>query len=164
MDIERVVDTVGGRQKRGAQGLLLPLFALVCVWPAACGGSNTATPKAMWKDMNHDERMAYMKKTVFPRMRAEFAAFDPKDFGEMNCATCHGDGAKDKTFKMPNPKLPKLPGSEEGFKKLSEEHPDVTRFMMTKVVPQMAAFLGEEPYDPKTHQGFGCFRCHTKKD
>jgi hypothetical protein len=164
MDIARGVATVGRLRDRGSPGLLLLVFGLVPVALAACGRSDSPNPKGPWKDMNHDERLAYMKKTVFPRMKAEFAAFDVKDFGEMNCATCHGDGAKDKTFKMPNPKLPKLPGSEEGFKKLSEEHPDVTRFMMTKVVPLMASFLGEEPYDPKLHRGFGCFRCHPKKE
>jgi hypothetical protein len=31
------------------------------------------------------------------------------------------------------------------------------------VEPQMASLLGEEPFDPKTKQGFSCFRCHTQK-
>jgi hypothetical protein len=156
------------RRMNKNQGALLLAVAYAATFGLSCGGSPPKEAKSgastVWKDMKHDERMAYMKKTVFPKMKSEFVAFDAKDFGEMNCATCHGDGAKDKTFKMPNPKLPKLPGTEEGFKKLTEEHPDVTKFMMTKVVPQMASFLGEEPYDPKTHQGFGCFRCHTKKE
>jgi hypothetical protein len=26
----------------------------------------------------------------------------------------------------------------------------------------MAAFVGEPPYNTKTHEGFGCFRCHPK--
>ena len=33
--------------------------------------------------------------------------------------TCHGDSAKDGSFKMPNPKLLKLPADEAGFKKLT---------------------------------------------
>src|SRR5579863_4437174 len=142
---------------------LLLVAAFLC--EAACGGSPSADskPAKAWKDMDHEERAAYMKKTVCPKMKAEFIAFDAKEFGDMNCATCHGDGAKDKTFKMPNPKLPKLPATPEGFKKLGEEHPDAVQFMRTKVVPDMAALLGEAPFDPKTHQGFGCFECHTKK-
>jgi len=146
-------------------------FALLAAAIAAGGvgtscSSEERSPRTgvPWKDLTHEERLAYMKSTVMPKMKSEFAAFDAKDFGDMNCATCHGDGAKDKSFKMPNPKLPKLPTTEEGFKKLSEEHPDAVKFMRTKVVPDMAALLGVSPYDPKTHQGFGCFQCHPKKE
>jgi hypothetical protein len=27
-------------------------------------------------------------------------------------------------------------------------------------VPKMAGLLGEEPYNPETGKGFGCFSCH----
>ncbi len=145
---------------------------------AACGGSQgssapaappssqgaTAAPatSVAWKDMNHEQRLDYMKKSVLPKMKDEFVAFDAKRYAEMNCATCHGDGAKDGTFKMPNPKLPKLPADESGFKKLMEQKPEATKFMGGKVVPDMASLLGEAPYDQQTHQGFGCFECHAK--
>jgi hypothetical protein len=36
-------------------------------------------------------------------------------------------------------------------------------FMGKKVVPTIANLLGEEPFDPKTGKGLGCFECHTKK-
>jgi hypothetical protein len=35
--------------------------------------------------------------------------------------------------------------------------------MAKQVVPTVAGLLGEQPYDPKTQQGFGCLECHTKK-
>jgi hypothetical protein len=35
-------------------------------------------------------------------------------------------------------------------------------FMVKTVVPQTAALLGQQPYDPATKAGFGCFGCHTK--
>ena len=135
----------------------------------SCGGSSKSdedkpVPKAPWKDQTHDERLVYMKKVVFPKMKPEFVAFDAKDFGDMTCVTCHGPGAKDKSFKMPNPKLPKLPATEDGFNKLKEKHPEAVKFMMEKVVPDMAALLGESPYSPQTHLGFGCFRCHPKEN
>jgi hypothetical protein len=121
-------------------------------------------PGTAWKDMKREERLAYMKKTVFPKMKAEFVTFDADTYKDMTCATCHGDGAKDKSFKMPNPKLPHLPTTEAGMKKMRDDCPGVFDFMAKKVAPDMAALLGEAPYDPKTHQGFGCFRCHTKKE
>lgn len=145
------------------KGLAVPAALLLL---SACGGSSSsersALPTRPWKDQDHDERMITMKKVVWPAMKAEFAAFDPKQYDAVSCETCHGPGAKDKTFKMPNPKLPKLPATPEGFEKLKKEHPDMMRFMSETVVPRMAGFLGEKPYDPKTHQGFGCFRCHPK--
>jgi hypothetical protein len=92
-------------------------------------------------------------------MKDDFATFDAKHYGGMNCATCHGDGAKNGTFKMPNPKLPKL-NPANGFKKHMDKKPEVTKFMMEKVVPDMAKLLDTQPYDPKTNTGFGCMSCH----
>lgn len=126
----------------------------------------TAAPDAggalAWKDMNHDQRRDYMKSTVLPKMKAEFAAYDSKHFGNITCGTCHGDGMKDGSFKMPNPKImPKIPNDMPSFEKLSKDKPDAVKFMSTKVVPLMAQMLGEEPMDPKTGKGFGCHECHT---
>jgi hypothetical protein len=146
---------------------------------AACGGSTapappTATPaaapsasseaapagSAKWSDLNRDQRMAYMKKVVLPKMKETLVTFDPKEFEHVTCMTCHGRGAKDGSFKMPNPDLPKL-SPEGGFKKHIEQKPEITKFMMSKVLPQMAELLNTAPYDPKTHLGFGCFGCHA---
>jgi cytochrome c553 len=122
-----------------------------------------ADPGLLWKDMDHDQRVRFMKSVVLPRMRTAFAKFDAEQYSEMKCVACHGDGAKDKTYKMPNPKLPRLPTDEAGWKKLTEAEPEAVKFMSEVVVPTMAGLLGEKPYDPATHQGFGCFRCHTPK-
>jgi hypothetical protein len=104
--------------------------------------------------------MAYMKKVVLPKMKETFTAFDPKDFEHVTCLTCHGAGAKDGSFKMPNPDLPKL-SPADGFKKHMDKKPEITKFMMSKVLPTMAELLNTQPYDPKTHLGFGCFGCHA---
>jgi hypothetical protein len=107
--------------------------------------------------------MAYMKSAVMPKMGPLFHDFDAKAFPNPKCVLCHGPGAKDGSFKMPNPALPKLPATPEGFKKLHDKMPQVVDFMAKQVEPTMAALLGEQPFDMKTQKGFGCFDCHTKK-
>jgi len=113
--------------------------------------------------MTKAQRMQHMKTVVFPTMKTSFQGLDPDQYADFKCATCHGDGVADKTFKMPNPKLPKLPTDEAGFQKVAAEKPEVVKFMMETVVPKMADMLDEKPYDRTTHQCFGCFRCHTAK-
>jgi hypothetical protein len=112
--------------------------------------------------MTGDQKKDYMKTVVFSKMKDDFVAYDDKHYTNMTCVTCHGEGAKAGNFKMPNPALPKLPGDPAGFKALMEQKPAAMKFMGGKVVPDMAQMLGEPPFDPQTHQGFGCFRCHTK--
>ncbi len=133
--------------------------------PAAATTAAAAGTTLAWKDMNHDQRLDFMKTTVLPKMKAEFAAYDSKRFGNITCGTCHGDGAKDGSFKMPNPKImPKIPNDKDGFAKIMKDQPDAVKFMGGKVVPMMAQMLGEEPYDMKTGKGFGCHECHTAPD
>jgi hypothetical protein len=110
--------------------------------------------------MSHDQRLELMKTVVMPKMKELFSAFDPKHYSDMKCTTCHGDGVKDKTFKMPNPKLPKLSFTDH-FKKHMDKKPEMTKFMMEKVVPEMATLLGTQPFNPETKQGFGCMGCHN---
>ena len=159
---------------------LLAASSLVCAaaFLAACEGTRheektSAEPTGQaqldshapsaWASMSHDQRADLMKRKVLPQMKAAFSAVEPDEFSKMNCATCHGAGAKDKSFKMPNPALPKLPAGTdaEGWARLAAEEPEMMAFMKTQVVPQMAAILGEKPYDPATHEGFGCVECHT---
>jgi hypothetical protein len=154
-------------------------FSLVFVL-AACGGSQPAAdspappaadsaaappadaaPPEAFHDMNRDQRMMFMKETVMPKMQAEFQKFDAKRYAEFSCATCHGSGAKQGTFTMPNPELPKLPSTAEGFKPLMEKQPEMMKFMGEVVKPTMQQLLKEEPFDPATGKGFGCMECHT---
>jgi hypothetical protein len=116
-----------------------------------------------WKDMTHEQKMAVMKSKVLPKMSDDFQGVDKKKYAEFGCKTCHGEGAKDGGFKMPNPKLPKLPTDPAGFKALAAKKPDIMKFMGEKVKPDMANLLGVEQFEPgKNESGFGCYNCHEK--
>jgi hypothetical protein len=132
---------------------------------AAAAGSTAGKvvgpPEVAWADMGKDQRLEYMKSVVLPRMKQVFSSFNPDRYGKMNCVSCHGDSAADGSYKMPNPRLPKLPTSSEGFKKLAQEKPAVMEFMKNEVKPRMAAMLGVPEYNPETKSGFGCMECHT---
>jgi hypothetical protein len=117
-----------------------------------------------WDKWSHDQKLAYMKSDVMPKMGKVFHDFDAKKYDEPKCILCHGAGVKDGSFTMPNPDLPKLDLSPAGFKKLKAKHAKVFEFMAKQVEPAMADLLGEPVYDPKTQHGFGCLGCHTLVD
>lgn len=162
------------RAPRSAQALAvaagLALGALSCAettpsGPTPANGNATGKlagpPEVGWADMNKDQRIDYMKSVVLPRMKVAFTSFNPDRYSGMNCVTCHGDSAADGSFKMPNPRLPKLPATPEGFKLLAEEKPAVMEFMKNEVKPKMASMLGVPDWNPETKSGFGCMECHT---
>jgi len=126
---------------------------------AAPAVSAAPTEKA-WKDKTHDEKLAQMKTVVMPKMKEIFQAFDPKDFKDFTCKTCHGPGAKKGDFAMPNKSLPKL-SFKDNLAKHMKEHPKAVKFMQEQVVPEMAKALGVKPFDPTTKEGFGCGNCHV---
>jgi hypothetical protein len=136
--------------------------------PSASAAPVTAGPPAApgpgeWDKWSHDQKLAYMKAAVMPKMKDVFSSFDSAKYGDMKCKLCHGKGAEDGSFKMPNPDLPKLPKTPDGFKKLAKDKGKIMTFMKEQVMPTMAGLVGEPPIDPKTGTGFGCMECHTQK-
>ena len=123
-----------------------------------------AAKKIDWENMKFEERKKYMKSTVLPEMKKRFQEFDAKTYKKFSCATCHGDGATDGKFKMPNAKLPKLPTAREGFMALQQKKPEAVKFMGTVVKPTMAGLLGLTEWSPQNPKGFGCYQCHTKEE
>jgi hypothetical protein len=135
---------------------------------AAASAAPTAPPgppgPGDWDKWSHEQKMAYMKSDVMPKAGQLFHDFDPKRYAEPKCALCHGAAlVADGSFKMPNPELPKLDVTPAGINKLKTAHAKVFEFMAKQVEPGMAKLIGEEPFDPKTKQGFGCLGCHTTK-
>ena len=131
---------------------MLNRAVFVAIVVAACGGGGASPehPSAplAFKDMNTEQRIEFMKTTVLPRAKTLFVAFDPK-FESMTCETCHGDGAKDGTWQLPNPKIHALPNTEELFTAWMQKSPDEARwakFMATQLEPEVAKMVGKTPF------------------
>lgn len=129
--------------------------------PTAAPAAQTATPVAppaaavAFSTMSNEQKVAHMKAVITPRMAKIFQEGDAKKYADFGCKTCHGEKKQD-----PHVVLPALTLSGDGFKKLSAQKPAVMKFMAETVTPAMAAAMGEKPYDPATHKGFGCGGCH----
>jgi len=119
-----------------------------------------AEPKGeqSWHDMDRDARMTYMGTVVLPGMKA---AFKQQGFDTFKCANCHGADFKEVDFKMPNDLTPLNPDNPiQSGMDLDEE---MTKFMVSVVLPEMAKMLGEET-DITTGKGeFGCLSCHLSE-
>jgi hypothetical protein len=133
--------------------------ALASDQAAAVGQAPVHVP---WVKMNRGQRLDYMVKTVLPKMKAEFVAFDAKRFARMDCATCHGEGVDEGTFALPNAKLPTLL-EDDLFAKHRKLTPEMTQFMLTKVEPDLAALLEIPEFDPATRKGLSCYNCHGRE-
>jgi hypothetical protein len=131
--------------------------AAPAVGAAPAAAANVAAPVA-YSAMTKEQQLQHMKTVIRPTMGKVFTAFDGKKYGDFGCATCHGEKKED-----PHQALPKLTLSGDGFKKLFAEKPAMMKFMTEQVTPTMATAMGEKPFDPATHQGFGCGGCHTVK-
>lgn len=124
--------------------------------PAAENAAPPSAPAAWHDATTKEQRAAFMKAHVVPRMREVFQAHDRAQFAQFGCKTCHGEPFHSK----PKDVLPKLT-FERGELTAFAEHPEMAKFMAEKVAPEMAAILGEKPFDPATKQGFGCSGCHS---
>jgi hypothetical protein len=131
---------------------------------APTGGDDSAVVaeggRLVWAKMSGEQRREHMAKVVLPAMKEQFKAHDANTFAKFGCDTCHGKNGKDVGFEMPNDLTPLDPQDPIGAGNAMD--PEMTKFMAEIVVPEMAKLLDEQPYDPKTGQGFGCFDCHLQ--
>lgn len=145
------------------------VLSLLLTTAVGCGAKQGETAKApalpkppkAWTDMTHDEKFDYMSEEVVSRMEDAFVGHDAKRFADFSCGTCHGAGADDGTYKMPNAAIMAIPrsGTPEQ-KELVKNHRPMLQFMFNQVYKPMREMLDLPEYDPKTNQGFGCFSCH----
>jgi hypothetical protein len=109
--------------------------------------------------LSHDEQVKFMKTKVNPPMKTAFQKFDPKDYANFGCKTCHGKNPQKSKYKMPNPDLKPL---DFAAIKAGKEDPKMIEFMSKTVKPEMAKIMGV-PEMTETQDGFGCLACHTQK-
>ncbi len=130
----------------------------------AIGMLGLTGPDKPWASMSYDEKEWYMVGKVHPVMRQVFQTLDAAKYeGEkFECAPCHGDDAAAKKYKMPSAHLSVVPayGSED-WKAM--ENARITKFMVQRVNPSMAALIGAKTFDPATGEGFSCWGCHPKE-
>ncbi len=123
---------------------------------SASTAATTTAPATGWSDdMSKDQKVAFMKANVVPKMGPVFQEKDKAKWAEVGCKTCHGPN-----HKAPKDFLPHLT-MKDGKMTAFADKPEMAKFMMDKVTPAMAGALGEKPYDMQTHQGFGCGGCHA---
>lgn len=131
--------------------------------PAPTHNGRSTLEPGEWDRLTYRQRSHFMKEVVLPRMGQLFDSFDPSAFAKVECATCHGKGAADGSFKMPSSDLPPLPNNPAGFQALLKDKPRWMEFMSKEVRPEMAAMLGKPVVDmrhPMPDQ-FGCRNCHV---
>lgn len=147
-------------------------LAALVLFAAACGSSKPAEtttttpvtekpaevvlPDVAFDQLDHDQKIEFMKHKVVPTMAPIFKNHDPQEFAEFGCVTCHGKQAKDGHFDMPSTDLPKL-----NFKDMSKFKKEDLEWMGKEVKPAMAKLLGEAEYTPENPTGFGCQDCHV---
>ena len=119
------------------------------------GGEEGGGGEATWHDMDRDARLSYMGTVVMPSMKD---AFKQQGFDTFKCANCHGADYKEVDFKMPNDLTPL--NADNPIQSGMDLDEEMTKFMVSVVLPEMAKMLGEET-DVTTGKGeFGCLSCH----
>lgn len=126
---------------------------------SAAAGSGSDAGESAFDKLTHDEKVKLMKTKVMPAMKAAFQKFDPKEYANFGCKTCHGKDPQKSKYEMPTPDLPVLDFDKI---KAGKADPKVLEFMSKTVKPEMAKILGE-PEMTETQKGFGCLNCHTAK-
>ena len=135
---------------------------LLAAAAAACGPkpdpATPALPDVPFDQLDHDQKIVFMKQVVTPKMRPLFQGHDAQKFAEFGCKTCHGPDADSGEFHMPNDLLPKLNLADTSKFKARD-----LEFMQSEVKPTMAKLLRQQEHTPENTDGFGCLNCHAEE-
>lgn len=130
---------------------------------AADGAKAAAEQPKPWTALETpEEKGAFMQDVVVPSIQELLRSHTGDATLEVTCKSCHGQDPQAVGFKMPTPDLPAL-NPEDFFAEHRAHNAEMVQFMAEQLTPKMVEVLGVEPYNPETHQGFGCFACHTMK-
>jgi hypothetical protein len=134
--------------------------------PAPAASSTPIAPPGPgeWTTWTHEQKLAYMRTTFIDEERKIFASWEPVRFRNLECRTCHGIGAVNGTFAMPNKDLAHLIPGKEGYQELLTHEPELFTFMQKKLVPETARLLGLPAFDMEKHTGFSCYQCHVRQE
>ncbi len=123
--------------------------------PSTAGSSAVPVPAAWADTLTREEKTAFMRANVKPRLLKAFQAVDAAKYGSFGCKSCHGPQMK--TTKEHLPVLTMKGGELTAFK----ERPQVAKWMAEKVVPEMNVAMGRKdaPDDPRGSKG--CGTCHA---
>ncbi len=142
----------GGGQAAGGGGDTTPAGGGGTEPASTAESGGGAEAEVAWADMDRAKRMEFMGLQVLPEMKALFQSHDSGEYGGFQCQNCHGDDFESVDFKMPN-SLYGLPEADP-IKAANDYNPEVTKFMMEKVVPTMSKLLSKD---------VTCFSCHQKE-
>ena len=121
-----------------------------------CGGAQSGD----WRELDREERLAYMSDVVEPTMREMFQENDPERWADFSCHSCHGDDFVERDYAMPAD-LFALP--LDGTLDSAMAHdPETTAFMLEEVFPVFVDLIGETKYASGSNpDGYRCVGCHA---
>jgi len=122
---------------------------------AATATAKPALPDVPFDNLDHEQRAEFMKQKVVPALEQIFKKHDAQKYAEFGCKTCHGKGADQGHFDLPNMDLPLI-----GMDAMQKFKPEQLEWMVKEVKPTMAKLLGQPEWTPQNPTGFGCGGCH----
>src|SRR5688572_2501744 len=84
-------------------------IAIDAAAPDASEGSGaTGKVESEFDKLSDEDKIKFMKTKVMPVMKPVFQKFDPKEYANFGCKTCHGKDPQKRKYEMPNPDIKPL--------------------------------------------------------